>query len=68
VEEWECAEEPRPGVRVAEEAGPVIGVCTQEHELHQDSDVDAEGRGDGEATAAVAAVRQYSGWTSHGRR
>jgi hypothetical protein len=26
-ERWERAEEPRPGVRVAEEAGPVVGVC-----------------------------------------
>jgi len=42
---WERAEEPRPEVSVAEEAGPLLGVRARGGELRQVHDVDAEGRG-----------------------
>ena len=51
---WDSTSEPRPGVWVAEEARPVVGVCTQESELRQVGDIDVEGRGEGEATATAA--------------
>ncbi len=42
-ESWENAEEPRLGVWVAEEAGPVIRICAGEGEPCQVGDIDAEG-------------------------
>jgi len=60
-EHWESPSESRPGVWVAEEARPVVGVCSLESELRQVGDVDLEGRGEGEgeatATAATATCR-----------
>jgi hypothetical protein len=50
---WDGTEEARPRVWVAEEAGPVVGVRAGEGELCQMHDVDAEGRGEGEAGAVV---------------
>jgi len=45
------AEEPRLGVWVAEEAGPFVRTRAGEGGLCQVGDVDAEGRGEREATA-----------------
>jgi len=50
---WEGAKEAGPCVWVAEEAGPVVHVCAGEGELRQVRNVDAEGRGESDADAAV---------------
>jgi len=54
---------------MAEEAGPVVNVSTGEGELHQVCDIDAEGRGESNADAAVRCMKLgHGGGQSHGTK
>ena len=52
----ECAEEPRPGNWMMEEARPLIGVCAREGELHQVQNVDVQGQREGQACGHAECV------------